>query len=69
MQPRDTISPAFRNEDRPRALRSSETMAFDPDKHTVAYFIGRFHPIAEVEGERVVLRILPIYLADGQAIE
>lgn len=44
-------------------------MAFDPDKHTVAYFIGRFHPIAEVEGERVVLRILPIYLADGQAIE
>ena len=56
-------------EERPRSLRPSDIMIFDPVKHTVAFFIRRFSHIADIEGERAVLRVLPMCLAEGQAME
>ena len=69
MQPRDTTSAAFGNEDRARALHSLEMMVFDPDKHAVTFFIPQFHDIAEIDKERAVSRMLPMCLAEGRAME
>ena len=52
----------------PRALRPQDIMMYDPAKQTVGFFIRRFRHIAELEGHRAVLRVLPLCL-ENDALE
>ena len=52
----------FAEERKPRNLRPTDIMMFDPTKHSAAFFIRRFRHIAELEGSGPVLRILPMCL-------
>ena len=47
---------------RPRNLRPTDIMMFDPTRHSAAFFIRRFRHIAELEGSGPILRILPMCL-------
>lgn len=43
-------------------------MMYDPEKTAITFFIRRFRHIANIEGERPVLRVLPMCL-EGDAVE
>jgi hypothetical protein len=49
-------------------VRPNDIMVFDPHETKVAFFVRRCQHMAEIEGERAILRVLPMCLK-GEALE
>ena len=67
-EPGKGSNPANLFQSRESHLRPNDVMLYDPAETNVALFTRRCHQIAEREGERAVLRVLPMCLK-GEVLE
>ena len=65
--PYPTTYPRQDDEERSTKIRPNDLMIFDPTETKVSFFVRRCQQIATLEGEKAVLRVLPLCLK-GEAL-